>query len=458
MAWDFSLDNSLGIIAACAIVLVGAFVLVARPAAAAHRAFFLFALMDGFSSGLFALRNMTDDPALRAYFMGTYYYFYVAFLVGLIGFGLLYPRPLGGDRARRPLLYATVGLGLGILLLYAVRHDLFWYLRGETFGRETAGILVQICFPIAVLGVSVKLARDALDAPTPLLREQSAIVLAGMLIGYGTLTAADGVDAITHPARTFGSIVPLWRVWAWVVVLSGLAYVALATLLVRHRARMERFTRRLLIGALATSAVFVAAAFFGRGDSPGSVASLGYELGTWLGLLAFPVLLALAIARAEAFEINPQLRRATVLTLAGATIATAFVLLENFLQGFLEASLLSGLGSDLLVGILSALVAAAIIIPLLGVARRVATRFLPVDAEHVHNLATYRLVLEGALQDGLLDARESRTLDALREALTVSEREHEVILRGVREARARATAAPPGAVEHGDGVEAGPSF
>lgn len=458
MAWDLSIQNVLGVSTAVAIILVGTFVLVARPRAATHRAFFLFALMDGMSSGLFALRDMTDEAGLRAYFMGTYYYFYLAFIVGLVGIGLLYPLPLGGERARKPLLYGVVGAGVVTLALYTIDHGWFWYAREGGFGRATAGILVETVFPLGVLAVIAKLTNDSLSAATPVAREQSAVMLAGMLVGYGTVIAAQAADAVSNPQRTFGSVVMLWRGWAWIVFLSALAYIAIAAILIRRRAQLAPFARRVVAAALVTAGVFVAAAFFGSGQAAAGGATLGYVLSKWLGLLAFPVLLAIAIFRAEAFEINPQLRRATVLTLVGATIATTFVLLENFLQGFLEASLLAGLGSDLVVGILSALVAAAIIIPLLGVARRIATRFLPVDAEHVHNLATYRLVLEGALQDGLLDARESRTLDALREALRISEREHEVIIRGVREARARATAAPPGAVEHGDGVEAGPSF
>lgn len=440
MALDLSVTNLLGLATGGAILLVGLFVLLARPASLAHRAFFLFAVVDGMSNLLFTLRDVyAEDAELRAYFMATYYWFYVAFIAGLIAFGLLYPRPLGGAARARLVFAATMGAAIVVLALYAVRHDWFWTLAPNgAFRRAPGGQLISLFFPLGIALVTAKLATDALRAPTLAVREQSAVMMGGMVIGYATVIWGLSVNSLQRADATLFGPSGLTRAISWTALVAGLGIVALGVALWRRRREMTPFQARFLAIAYISALVIT---------SIGLVDTSTFTLVQILGLLAYPAILAYAIFRAEAFEINPQLRRATTLTLAGAGIAVLFILIENRIENvvgdLLVDTVFAAASTETTLSIVSAIVAAGLVVPILHTARRLATRILPLDAEHVRNLATYRLVLEGALEDGLLDARESRALESLRVSLHISERDHERLIADVRAAKLRATGFVP---------------
>lgn len=429
MTYAMSLTSLLGLSAGVAIMLVGVFVLLARPRAMVNRAFFVLALVDGMSNLLFEMREMAVEPALKLYYMATFYYFFVAFVVALALFGLLFPRPLGDRRLRPWLLAVPVTLGVATLALFALDHGLFYspaQVGGRlVYPRTDLGQVVDLSFPLAAGIVVLKLTHDLFTDVVAPRRRQAVLVLGGMVVAYGGIFLGYIRSGLAAPERTFLAPSPFVLAEYW------LGYAGFVALLVALGVRLARTRgpalehRRFLFGCLGGA---VALAVFAN------VGASGFFLVQILSLLVYPLLLAYAIVSAEAFQINPQVRRATMLTLGSAGIAAVFVIAESLLDDYLGRAL-SFLDSGLVATILSALIAASLAVPMLRLATRLVNRVAPElaeDAQHTKNLALYRLTLEGALQDGMLDARESRALLALRDGLGISEREHQELVAQVR--------------------------
>ncbi len=421
----FDLTGWLNLAAGIGILLVGLFVLVARPRATLNRVFFLMAVFDGVSTILFEYRFVTDDFGLRGFYVATYYHFFIAFIATSIGFGLIFPRPWGGAR-RRPWLIG-IPLAFAFLTLGAFMWDrnFFWSLdAGGNFRRTHWGMAVSGAWIVGSAFVMVKLMGDTLDVREPVsVRRQAGFVLAGFLVGSGTVFVTIFLETLTIANITFGSQDVFVRMLTWAYAVMTVLLVGLFVRLLRARAQAEPTSFRFLLIAFGGIVVL---------STAGAASQSAAVLGQLLGLIAYPLLLAYAIVGNEAFQINAQLRRATAITLAGAGIASVFITVENIVQDYVAGEL-TFITSELAIDFVAAQLAALIILPSIGIARRIVHRFLPIDMEHAKNLAVYRFAVEGALEDGFLEERESRTLEALRERLRVSNREHADILRSARE-------------------------
>lgn len=435
MVLNLPLADLMGVLAGALIICVGLFVLIARPNSILHRLFFVLALFDGMSTLLFQLSYMLPEAGAQLYFHGLYWYHYIAFLVLLLWFGLMFPRPFVSRRISAALVAGVVLAGLALLALYALRHDLFW-----TQGRQSGGFFVNgpwgnavtIAF-VATTGLLVaKLTSDFLHLQSASHRRQSAFVLGGMTLAYAPYAATLVVQAIGSPLdETFLSprLDRALAYWSFLLLCSMLAGSAI--LLLRNadssRGHDRRFVLGCYAGVLAISLVALVV--------PTPLA--GWTLRT-LALLAYPILLGYAIARYEVFDIDRRLRRAATVTFVAVGASATFIVAENAVESLLQERVFGGFSSDFAAGSTAALATAAIAVPLVKASRRISRRVVPeltVDELHARKLEIYAHSLEGAYEDGILAERESRTLTALRESLGITQQEHDDLLAVVRARR-----------------------
>lgn len=428
MQLEWNLTHALGLSAAALILALGAFVLAARPRTNVARAFFAFALFDGLSSGLFELRDMSISVDDQIYFQSTYYYHYIASIAMLLGFGLVFPRPLVAPRWRVLLVAGLGALTLALLLVFAMDHSAFWsvQVRGGRafFPRAHGGSIVNTIFAATVVFVVLKLTRDLLSDAGEGHRRQAAFVLAGLIVGYGSIPAIIVARAIATSRGLFVSD-PLTRLFIWSYVAASIAVVYAGWRVARSRTDLPR-ERRFVLAAVAVVVSLAALAL---------VAPAAMPILQIIGLVIYPILLGYAILRYAVFDIHAHVRRAVIFS-AGALVAAAvFIVAENFLQDLIEARLAAVAPFGWAAGVLAALVAAAVAVPVARLARRVAPGLLPdapVDAIHRRRLDIYRYSVEGAVADGEIDRVEVGALARLRESLAISPAEHAAIMAAVR--------------------------
>lgn len=423
----------LGVVAGVAMLGLGAFVVMAQPRSTVTRAFFLLAIADGASTILFALRNMATTVAERAYFMATYEYFFIAFVALLAGFGLLVPRPAASRSARRALAASLVVAALVALVAYVIDHGWFWRVdpaRG-TIRTGPAGFAVNIAFILLTGIVCARLTRTVLVAEATL-RRQAAFILGGMALGYGSLAISPLAAALPGGTLPFDPARPgLSYLYGSYVVTSAIL-VACIVVLVRQRRRLDRDVRRFLLGSALGMLAMVALSNL-PGSSPAAV--------QFVALLAYPIILGYAIVRYAVFDIDAKLRRAATLTFVAAGVSGAFLVTENVLASLIEDRLFSSaFASTVTASIVAAIAAALVLMPIVRVARSVASRVVPSlssDALAERKREVYRHSLAGALLDGL-DEEESATLARLRDALGITADEHALLVRDIKAAAAGA--------------------
>lgn len=129
-------------------------------------------------------------------------------------------------------------------------------------------------------------------------------------------------------------------------------------------------------------------------------------------------------------------------SLSRGTVAAAFIAVF-FVASELAAVFFEDLIGSTGIGILAAGAVVLFIAPLQGAAERLAQRAMPhvEDNEAYRNyrrIQIYRVALEGALQDGVLNAKEAGSLANLRLHLGLSDTDHEAL-----EAEVRAGTGPP---------------
>jgi hypothetical protein len=429
VAIEWNATHAMGLGAAALIFALGAFVLAARPRVVVTRAFAIFALFDGLSSALFELRDMSTLGEDKLFFYGSYYYFYIASIAMLLGFGLVFPRPVASPRWRAPVLIGLGVLTLAALVVFALNHGSFWRVGQRdgrvVFVRATGGTFVNMALAATIAFVTLKLTRDFLRGPGEGHRRQAAFVLAGLLVGYGSLLPVIVARDLASGASLFSSADLLTRAMGWSYVLATLAILfAVARI---ARAPMElRQERRFVLGA---AGVVVTLTFLAL-VAPGALPVLQI-----IGLAIYPILLGYAILRYSVFDIHAHVRRAVTLSAGAAAAAGAFVLAENVVQGLIEDRLASVVTTRWVAGSLAALAAALAVLPALAIARRFAPRIVPDEPDaklHTRRLDIYRYSVEGAAADGLLDAGELKVLSRLRESLGIADDEHSAILSEVR--------------------------
>ncbi len=426
MSYTITWLNVLGLAAGILILAVGAFVLYARPRGTINRAFFGLAVLDGLSGILFYFWLMANEPGLQVLFNATYYPLFIAFPGYLLAFGLLFPVALGGEEWKKRISGSVLAATLGTIALHALKPDWFWDIvprgQGVMIQDTTGGQLVIAFFWISTAAVIMKLAWGLLNTNHPKEKRMTGLFLAGMSVGYATSFLAGLVFAMMDSSTRF---LDIQEFGLFVLHLAGVlataSFLFVVIWLFRRRAALSSRTHRTFLFTVFAIAILVPARLFSED---------GFYMSQILGLVAYPLILAYAIVTQEAFDINPQVRNAAAVGAAGALFAAGFVIGEDFLQDILAAGFLGEVASPVAVQAISAVLAAAINLPIFLGARRLAQRAFSgalVDPKHLGNLATYRLVLEGALEDGILGARESKALKTLRAELGISQREHEEI-------------------------------
>lgn len=421
-AFDLSLDDWVGLVAGALVLAVGAFVLAARPTSTLHRLFFVLALMDGASTILFGLALAATSPGDRAYYWGTYYYHFLAFVALLAVFGIEFPKPPARPITRVALHAATVALAVGTAVAYALDHRAF---SSQPFVLASAGNLVGIAFVLATAALVLRLVRHVIHERSESHRRQAAYVLGGMTLAYVPFPATVTIQALAssglelfvagHPAKVLAH-------WTY---LAATAVAVFAMLLV-GRAWKRTGDRELsfVLGCQAGVVGLCAALLlFPTLEAAAVLRSFA--------LLAYPVLLGFAIVRYEVFDIDKKLRRATTVSLLAAGMAATFVVGESLLEGLLQDRVFGGISSEFLSNSIAAVVAAGLGLPVFRGAQRVSAKVIPelsTDELRVRKLEIYRHSLAGAYADGILKEGESRTLSALREALGITQAEHEALV------------------------------
>lgn len=420
MAFTFTIGDGLGLAAGIVILLLGAFVIAARPSSWLHRSFFLFALADGLSTILFALRNGSPDLETKRVLYGAYWHYFLAFVALLAGFGVLFPRPLGGPRVARTLALGIAAVALALEVAYVARHDLFWTVSASgSMPRGPLGDAVFAAFPLLTAAILARLAHAFPRAPSGSHRTQIVLLLAGLAIGFAPYATTSFFLGLREPS--LGLLSPRLgnRALFLTYALTVLAVCYAAVVIARDRHPAHAAHRRAALGSLAFVALLSLAAL----ASPASFADALRRV----GLVAYPLVLAYAIVRYGVFDFDAHVRRAAALTLGTGAAAGAFVLAENALAGALAGGLAEILPWNGAPTVLAALGAAAVGALVARIARHAARRVLPgppPDEERARKLEIYRHALAGAVADGRVDESENRTLAALRESLGLSREEH----------------------------------
>lgn len=421
---------------------VGIFVLAAKPRSPLHRLFFALALLDGASTALYAASVLAPSLAAGNALQLAYWIAFLPFVACLAGFGVLFPRP---PRARWRTHAALAAIGLvaaALLALLLARPAWFWsasFANGRVaLVAGPAGNLVSALFEATVAGLVARLTLGLLRDGSGSRRAQDAYVLGGMTLAY-----APGAT-IALLATLTASAAGLWtgrldRVLARdAFALLVVALLASAALLVRARLRGGRREASFVLGCFAGVLALTLTSLLFPASAPTRLPRVA-------AFVAYPLLLGYAIARWEVFDIDARLRRAAIVSVATAALGALFVLAQNVAQALVQDHLAEGIPDAFVASSLAALLTAALSIPVVRLSRRLGERFLPrmsVDAERARKREIYRHALEGALDDGIVEPRESRTLQALRATLGLDEADHEAILAEVR-AAGRPRAPPP---------------
>lgn len=424
---ELTLANVVGASAGLLIVGVGVFVLAARPESPLHRFFFLLALLDGASTTLLRLFLMADEAWWQRYFLGAYFYFFIAFIALLACFGILFPKPLASTPQRYAALAAVALASGALLVVYTLDHALFWSSSsGSAIAAvvEPVGNVVNVGFVLVIAILVVRLTQALRADPSRSHRRQASFVLGGMALAYLPYPWTVVVqDLAAQGLAPF--LAGRWdRVLAHWVFLGAAATSVVSVVLLWRADKVPEHERRFAllcyagVAALAITSLLVPTGGFGIALRAG-------------GLLAYPVLLGYAIARYEVFDIDRQLRRAATITLSLAAIGAAFIVAEDALSQLLQQRLLAGISSAWVSGGIAAIATGLASIPIAHASRKAAARIVPElsrDELHERKLEIYRHSLAGALADGILREGESRTLSALRASLGISDHEHKRLI------------------------------
>ncbi len=423
---DITPVHVLALAAGALLIAIGFFVLLARPHAALHRMFFVFALVDGMSTILFELRNMAPPGPLREYLMATYWYFFIAFNALLTCFALAFPTPTGRARDMSRTLVVAGSAWTLVLIAYAARHDWFWTraVSGAGYTFSPLGHAVIGAFVLATSFAIVRLARAVLNGPMESHSRQAVFVFGGMMLGYAPFaTTSFASRLMTDPAyHLFGARIDLVLL-NWTYALACVVFAAVAVAVIRNRDETRRDLRRIagasIGGVLALTLITLA--------SPSLVVVDVIQIA---GILAYPALLAYAIARYELFDINARVRRAAMLPMLAASMSAIFIVVESNVATVLEGRVFAGFGSDATGSAVAGLAAAAVALPFTHGIKRFLARVMPDlagDEMRRRKLEIYAHSLAGALSDGIMDPHESRALTALRESLGITTEDHDRI-------------------------------
>lgn len=316
-----------------------------------------------------------------------------------------------------------------MILWHAVDPYFFWT------GRETAegivfapalGARVLIAVWLAILTfIALRLTYLYRTEPSDSHRLQASVVLGGMALAYtpyATTTFVEvlqrGVDrTILHPDRAVGAI---YAASGAVVLALVVAAITVVTSRTSDAGRERGFLLKCFAGVLLLT---VPSLLF-----PSRTVSAFLQQ---LGLVAWPFLLAYAIARYEILDIGPAVRRTAAVSLGMTVLAVAFFVAEALLENALQATFAGALGAPIVAVVVAGALTALVSAPISGLAKRITRRIAPEivgEARRVRQLEIYRHGLEAVLADGAISLGENRVLSSLRATLGITLDDHERIL------------------------------
>ena len=423
MAFEPSAAGLIGAAAGVLVILVGAFVVYARPGAAVSRAFLVLALADGLSTLAARLAPMATDAPLRSGLVWAYWLSYVPFVAALAAFGLTFPLPRGAATRR----IWSVAAGAAALLLLALVLRPAWFftptdLQGIPFRYEPLGLATTLFF-VATTGVVLwKLSLDAVAGRAASQRRQAAVLFAGLALSNAPYAGALLMSAFATGAFSAGP----WPIRAFYLglLVFGAAFLGLVAR-VAAGTRFDREDRRIMLaGAIGVVALSLAS-FLMPGGAGGSLLRA-------LGLLAYPILIAYAIVRYDVFDIDAKVRKALVFPLTVGALGVVFVLVGSLVENAIQARLAPDADASMWSMIPAALASALLLKPVVRASERALQRVLPSPSEETARrraVEMYGHSLAAAMDDGALDVVESRALKALRRALEITPEEHEALVR-----------------------------
>lgn len=430
--------NIVGLTAGALILAVGTFALVAKPRSTMRRLFFLLTLVDGLSTVFFHLYSLPVGEIWYARFRWLYWYHFILFVATLWTFAIVFPR---SPWSRRTTHIVIGGLGTAtafLVLAYLLQSMLIW--RPDQASPEPLGTLVNTAFLAVVPFFVARLVGDLREDVSESRRTQAGYVFAAMALAFGSGATTVTVNAFAaEPVVRFFNPEPTVSLFYWVAAVSTLALLFHAVRLAMHTDGWSPVVRRFvilcyagLVLVTATSVVFPT--------------NEGTALLRTLALLMYPLVLAFAMFRYELFDIDRHVRRAATITMTVGAAVFIFVLAQNYMENIIQDLVFSNVFSGFAASALAAVAATVLGVPITRAARAVGRRMIPElgqDEIHRRKLEIYRHGLEGALADGLLTERESRTLIALRSSMGITDDEHEMVLRDVRAVVGTRTADAP---------------
>lgn len=426
---DLALDALIGPIAGALIIGVGGFILAAKPTSRFHQLFFALALLDGASTLLFGLSNLSDPGPMWYALQSLYWDHFIAFLTMLGVFSVLFPRPIAATRplVSRVLVIVISLAGIAVLLLHLANHALFWSpVPGNLFGVRIAplGNVLSIAFVLATILIILRLARAYRTETSPSHRRQAAFMLAGMVLAYLPFPATLTIQVLATVPGVFVEGRLDRMVTYWTFAAASVVGIGIAISILRDREESRREDRRIILAAFAGVGALTAIAYADPAPLVGAATRS-------VGLLAYPLLLAYALARFEVFDIDRRMRRGATLTLGALLVSGTFIIVQTVVSTVLQNVVFGAIPSGYVSGTLAAFATTALFWPVVRTTQHVVKRFIPEltgNGLDQRRLEIYEHSLTGALADGELSDRENRTLAALRESLGVSETEHQMLV------------------------------
>lgn len=401
----------------------------------ANRAFALFLGVTGGINLTATLGQLTEGTPASAFWWQLFPYFWLALPFAFVHFVLVYPTPRAGF-LRTPWGAAPALAGMAAVdAAYLLDHGLVW---GSGAGGPINGPLAWVMWavlPPLLAGLALVLARDALREATPTGRRSTYVVA----VAFGMQAAVTGF-ALTVQRVGDGSEVPGpgGRLAQDLALLAWAAGFTLYLLTLRRAAAERdegaRRSRRWGLAAVGGTAAVIAATSVAQllrpipGDPATFFAAGAVDF-------VFVLLVTYALVRHRAFGIQVRLKRG----LQQSTVAAAFVAVYVVVSQGAQIILAPSLGPW--VGLAAAALLVFAIVPLQGLAARLANAVMPGAlgdgaAPEPRRLEAYRAAVEQAFSaDGTLTPREAAMLARLRGELGITERDHAVMEHTVRMAR-----------------------
>lgn len=424
-----SVSALLDLLSGALIILVGAFVLKAKPRSSLHRLFCAFAVADGVSTIAFTIAMTPSTTEVQLHALLVYYHTFFAFMTLALVLALSFPRPILPPRWRVAGTTAVGVAGIIVILWHAVDPYAFWTGRQTPAGVVFAaarGAQILIATWLAILTfITLRLTRLFRTEPSASHRLQASVVLGGMALAYtpyATTTFVEifqrGVNrTVLHPDPGVGTI---YLASGAVVLALAIAAVTVIVSRKNEDGRERGFLLKCFGGVLLLT---IPTLLF-----PGRTASAFLQQ---LGLVAWPFLLAYAIARYEILDIGAAVRRTAAVSLGMTVLTVAFFIAEALLENALQATFAGALGTPIVAVLIAGALTALVSAPISALAKRISKRVAPEivgEARRARQLEIYRHGLDAVLADGEVSVSENRVLASLRATLGVTQDDHARIL------------------------------